>query len=64
MSDIDIIMQVEQYPILWDSRLKEFRNKTKQNVAWMMIAEKLNMTGIYSFCPSLELLLYHLLEVE
>ncbi|XP_035213002.1 uncharacterized protein LOC118186932 [Stegodyphus dumicola] len=41
-SDCKLIAEVQQHPILWDNRKKEYRMKRGQDVAWLLVAERLN----------------------
>ncbi|KFM63349.1 hypothetical protein X975_21625, partial [Stegodyphus mimosarum] len=40
--DCDLIAEIQRHPIIWDSRLKDYKNKIKKECAWMMIADRLH----------------------
>lgn len=43
--DLLIIREVENNPILWDTRLSEYKNTKAKEVTFLVIAEKLGLNG-------------------
>ena len=44
-ADEQLIIQVQSYPLIWDTTRKDYQNKTKRDAYWSAIALQLKQTG-------------------
>lgn len=43
--NVEFVIAVEEYPVLYNHNLKEYSNRNEQDKAWRIIADKFNATG-------------------
>ena len=45
VSDYAFIDSYKRRPILWDSRLEDYKNTERKNAVWVELSEKVGMTS-------------------
>jgi len=47
MSDLDLILEVQKYPLLYDTSLQAYQDSPLKNQAWLAIAKHTKVPGKY-----------------